>query len=92
MALGDRMKTLRTQQGMSQEQAARAAEISLQQWGRIERGDVEDPQVSTVRKIARGLNTSAAALMAALEQDRHEELAVLVEVVAMLRQEDGGES
>lgn len=56
---------LRLQNGWSQAELARRAETSQSYIARLERGQV-DPQVSTVRKIARALGVPVAALVEAI--------------------------
>lgn len=56
---------LRLQKGWSQAELARRAETSQPYIARLERGQV-DPQVSTVRKIARALDVPVGALVDAI--------------------------
>jgi transcriptional regulator with XRE-family HTH domain len=62
MAIGDRIKTLRTGKGMTQEQLARAARLGLSHLARIEQGVINDPSWSTVRAIARALDVPVTEL------------------------------
>jgi DNA-binding XRE family transcriptional regulator len=58
---------LRLRKGWSQAELARRAETSQPYIARLERGQV-DPQVSTVRKLARALGVSIAELVEAIAQ------------------------
>jgi len=56
---------LRLQKGWSQADLARRAETSQPYIARLERGQV-DPQISTVRKLARALGVPVATLVEAI--------------------------
>lgn len=58
---GKHLKKLREEKGISQEELANEAEVSLPQITRIERG-VVNPTVCTIRALAVGLGVSTATL------------------------------
>lgn len=60
-ALGRALRQLREQRGMTQEEVAHAADLTLGAYGRIERSEVA-PAWPTVRAIARGLDISMKEL------------------------------
>ena len=53
-AIGNRIRTLRIEKGLSQEKLANEADIPLSQIGRIERGET-NPTISTLNVIAEAL-------------------------------------
>jgi transcriptional regulator with XRE-family HTH domain len=59
--LAERLKELRSEKKMSQEELADKSEITLSQIARIETAKI-NPTVSTVFKIARGLDVSPKEL------------------------------
>ena len=63
MNIGDRIRAARKAAQLSQEEVARRAGLSLKGMGEIERGDIEDPHVSSLTKIARALGVSVEALL-----------------------------
>jgi transcriptional regulator with XRE-family HTH domain len=63
MTLGQRIKRLRKEQGLSQERVARAADISLNVFNRLETGAVTNPHFDTVLAIADALGVSVAELI-----------------------------
>jgi transcriptional regulator with XRE-family HTH domain len=60
-ALGEALRTLRLQAGMSQEQLAEAAKTDLTQIGGVERG-VRNPSYTTLLRFAAALDTSVGEL------------------------------
>lgn len=60
-ALGEAVRTLRIEAGMSQEELADAASTDLTQIGGIERG-VRNPSYTTLLRLARALGTSVGRL------------------------------
>ncbi len=60
-ALGEAIRTLRLEAGMSQEQLAEGAETDLTQVGGIERG-VRNPSYTTLLRLAAALKTSVGEL------------------------------
>ena len=63
MNIGDRIRIARKAAGLSQEEVARRAGLSLKGMGEIERGDIEDPHISSLAKIARALSVPVEALI-----------------------------
>src|SRR4051812_35399467 len=62
MEFGSRIRAARKAAGLSQEELARRAGMSLKGMGDIERGDIPDPHYSSLSKIADALGVSVAAL------------------------------
>ena len=60
---GKHLKKMREDKGMSQEELANIAEVSLPQITRIERG-VINPTICTIKSLAKGLEVSTALLFA----------------------------
>ena len=60
---GKHLKKMREGKGMSQEELANIAEVSLPQITRIERG-VINPTICTIKSLAKGLEVSTALLFA----------------------------
>ena len=60
-AFGERIRQLRIQKTMSQEELANTAEIPINQVGRIERGEINTTLV-TIKSLADSLNISVAEL------------------------------
>jgi len=60
-ALGEAIRTLRLEAGMSQEQLAEGAQTDLTQVGGIERG-VRNPSYTTLLRLAAALKTSVGEL------------------------------
>ncbi|HEX8050006.1 MAG TPA: helix-turn-helix transcriptional regulator [Solirubrobacterales bacterium] len=60
-ALGEAVRTLRLEAGMSQEQLAEAAHTDLTQVGGIERG-VRNPSYTTLLRLAAALDTGVGEL------------------------------
>ncbi len=63
MNIGSRIKTARKIAGLSQEELARRAGMSLKGMGDIERGDIADPHYSSLSKIAAGLDMQVSELL-----------------------------
>ncbi len=63
MTIGDRIRTARKAAELSQVEVARRAGLSLKGMGEIERGDVEDPHISSLAKIARALEVPVEDLV-----------------------------
>lgn len=61
--IGDRIRTTRKAAGLSQEDLARRAGMSLKGMGDIERGDIADPHYTSLKKIADGLGMSVGELL-----------------------------
>lgn len=60
--IGDRLKDLRTQRALTQQELADKAGIGKNTVNRIERNDAE-PHMSTLRKLARALDVDPAKLV-----------------------------
>jgi transcriptional regulator with XRE-family HTH domain len=60
--IGERIRTLRLELQLSQEEQANEADIPLLQIGRIERGET-NPTISTLFVIAEALNIDLAILL-----------------------------
>jgi transcriptional regulator with XRE-family HTH domain len=65
--IGSRIRTARKAAGLSQEELARRAQMSLKGMGDIERGDIGDPHISSLRNIAGALGLPISEL---LEEER----------------------
>lgn len=61
-AFGQRLKELRAQQGVSQDDLAHATDVHPTAIGRLERGSRE-PRLTTILRIARGLEVQPAELL-----------------------------
>jgi transcriptional regulator with XRE-family HTH domain len=61
--IGERIRGLRTAQGLSQEEAARRTGIGLKSYGDIERGRTKDPHYSTLRAVAHALGVPVQELI-----------------------------
>jgi transcriptional regulator with XRE-family HTH domain len=68
-ALGEAVRTLRLEAGMSQEQLAEGAQTDLTQVGGIERG-VRNPSYTTLVRLAGALKTSVGELATRADQLR----------------------
>jgi transcriptional regulator with XRE-family HTH domain len=63
IALDERLRSLRKERGLSQEEVARRAGIGLKAYGELERGIATDPHFSTLGGIARALGMRVAELV-----------------------------
>jgi len=61
--IGERIRTLRTVRGLSQEEVARRTGIGLKSYGDLERGRTRDPHYSTLRGVARALGVRVEELL-----------------------------
>lgn len=68
-ALGEALRTLRVEAGMSQEDLADAADTDLTQVGGIERG-VRNPSYTTLLRLASALETRVGRLTTLADQIR----------------------
>lgn len=59
---GRQLKLLRVQKGMTQQQLAERADVSISFLGNIERG-TKSPTIDTVQKLSNALNVSMVALL-----------------------------
>jgi transcriptional regulator with XRE-family HTH domain len=60
--IGDRLKALRIEQALTQEELADKADVSTNTVARLERNETE-PHMSTARKLAQALGVEPRALM-----------------------------
>ncbi|WP_042885914.1 helix-turn-helix domain-containing protein [Cupriavidus necator] len=63
VALGDAIRRIRKERGMSQEQLALSAEIDVSYLGRVERGD-NNVAILRLERISEALGVTMARLMA----------------------------
>jgi transcriptional regulator with XRE-family HTH domain len=63
--VGERLRRVRTELGLSQEEVAYLADVHPTNYGKIERGRA-NPSLSTVIRIAAALDTDAGALITGL--------------------------
>ena len=61
--IGERIRSLRTARGLSQEEVARRTRIGLKSYGDLERGRTKDPHYSTLRGVARALGVRVEELI-----------------------------
>lgn len=66
-ALGDRVRTLRTARGMSQEDLGEASGLHRTYIGHLERGEV-NPSLLNILKVAAALDVDASELVVGLAQ------------------------
>lgn len=57
---GERVRRLRRRKGWTQEELAERAEIDRRYVGRLETGEVDDPEPDTVKKLAKALEVPAS--------------------------------
>ncbi|MBV9455596.1 MAG: helix-turn-helix transcriptional regulator [Rubrobacter sp.] len=63
MDIGERIREARKTRGLTQEEVARRAGMSLKGMAYIERGHIEDPHFSSLSNIAHALGMSIGELM-----------------------------
>jgi transcriptional regulator with XRE-family HTH domain len=63
VGIGERIRSLRTARGLSQEEVARRTGIGLKSYGDLERGRTRDPHYSTLRGVARALGVRVEELL-----------------------------
>lgn len=68
MKIGDKVRTLRTLRGISQEKAAELLDMSVTGYQKIERGEVDVPY-SRLEKIVKALNSSVLELVSIGEKN-----------------------
>jgi transcriptional regulator with XRE-family HTH domain len=56
--VGDRLRALRDAAGLTQQQLATAAKLSISVVAQIEQGKTDDPRLSTLRALAKVLGVS----------------------------------
>ena len=66
-SVGENIRQIRISKSLSQEEVAYEADISVNQIGRIERGEI-NPTISTLYVISKALSTSLASLVTVVEQ------------------------
>ena len=71
MDIGGRIRAARKALGMTQEELARRAGMSLKGMGDIERGAIPDPHYSSLNKIAEGLGVSVGELLGGAYRPRY---------------------
>lgn len=71
--LGRRIRAQRTRLGLTQEALAERADVSKETIGRMEQG-IASPTLDTLFKVAKGLETTGAALIAEHAADELSEL------------------
>jgi transcriptional regulator with XRE-family HTH domain len=57
------MKRIRLDRGLSQRRAAKRAKMHVTAWARLERGELPDPQLQTVERIAHALRVAPMRLI-----------------------------
>src|SRR5215208_6719250 len=62
MSIGSRVKQARKLAGITQEELAREADLSLPAVARLERDGITDPHFSTLAKLARALGVTVSTL------------------------------
>ncbi len=85
--LGKSIKSLRKQNGMSQETLGEMANICPKHLGEIERGD-SNPSVTVIRKIANALNREASDILNVNSKTLSEKEYYLKKICALLRDKD----
>jgi len=60
--LGQRIKDLRRAKGVSQGTACRRVGMSIDTWSRLERGEGQEPKLSTLMRVAEALEVELADL------------------------------
>lgn len=63
MSFGERLRKIRTEQGLTAKELSEASGVPEKNIYRIETGEVEDPRMSTVIPLIRSLNCSADELI-----------------------------
>lgn len=60
---GEKLKRLRQERLLSREELAKKAGTHRDHIGRLERGEITDPQMRTIRKLVAALDVEAADLL-----------------------------
>lgn len=55
MKIGDQISAIRAETEMTQEEVAKASKLSIEAIGKIERGEVRNPGIETIGRIAKAL-------------------------------------
>jgi transcriptional regulator with XRE-family HTH domain len=61
--IGDRIRAVRKGAGLTQEEVARRSGLTLKAVGEVERGEVQDPHISSLASIARALRVEVTDLL-----------------------------
>jgi transcriptional regulator with XRE-family HTH domain len=80
--IGERIRSLRTARGLSQEEVARRTGIGLKSYGDLERGRTKDPHYSTLRGVARALGVRVEELISTEEVITFDDEAVRAAITA----------
>ncbi|MEK3719243.1 helix-turn-helix domain-containing protein [Paenibacillus sp. FSL H8-0034] len=81
--VGDRIRVLRTEKGLSQEKLGELAELNSNYIGQIERGE-KSLSVFTLKKVAEGLSMSLEELFRLIDPaDRTDALGEIVELLSV---------
>jgi Predicted transcriptional regulators len=80
LRIGNRIKSLRIERGLSQAQAADAAGVSSKYFGEVERGE-GNVSIELVNNIANALNVSMSVILENEHERPHHEL--VAEIVAL---------
>ena len=72
IALGKRIKELRAEKGVSQDDLSRATDVHPTAIGRLERG-AREPRLTTILRIADGLDVSPGELLDQLDEGTTEQ-------------------
>lgn len=84
--LGHKVRTLRNSLGMTQEQLAEGAEISLKHLGEIERGR-GNPTLTTLAALSKALHVTLSELTS-LDYDRQAENVILLQIFALVKNQN----
>jgi transcriptional regulator with XRE-family HTH domain len=63
VAIGDRVRELRKQRGLTQHDLARETNLTIKAIGELDRGEIHDPHLSTLIKVAEALDVSVSDLI-----------------------------
>lgn len=63
MSFGERLRKIRTEQGLTVKELSEASKVPEKNIYRVETGEVEDPRLSTILPLISALNCSADELM-----------------------------
>jgi transcriptional regulator with XRE-family HTH domain len=64
------VRRLRAEKGLSQDQVADAAGLQTASYSRVERGESDDVLLSTLQKIATGLDVGVLELLDGIDSER----------------------
>jgi transcriptional regulator with XRE-family HTH domain len=63
VTIGERVRAKRRSLDLTQEELARRSNLSLNLVNRVERGQIQDPHISTLRALAKGLSMPVEMLV-----------------------------